>query len=85
MQVLQGLVLRAVMHAHVFNTVKKYSKCRGVRRILKRWVTYRKGSNRGRVREGDVPPPPRESRKPSGAVPFEAIISLRNQQDSTFS
>ena len=37
---------------------------------------YRKGSIRhyGRVREGDVP----EARKPSNAVPFEDIISLRN-------
>eukprot|EP00731_Ephydatia_muelleri_P018717 Em0011g757a len=27
----------------------------------------------------------REARKPSGSVPFEDIISLRNQQDSAFS
>ena len=34
---------------------------------------------------GECAPLPREARKPSGAEPFEDIISLRNQQDSTCS
>ena len=51
---------------------------RGVRRNLKRGVT-KIGRDQQGVREGDVP----EARKPSGAVPFKDIISLRNKQDST--
>ena len=60
---------------------------KGVRRILKRGVTYRKGSTSGGGGGGggECAPLPREARKPSGAEPFEDIISLRNQQDSTCS
>ena len=59
-------------------------KFRGVRRILKRGLHIGKDQIGGGGDRGDGPLL-REARKPSGAVPFEDIISLRNQQDSTFS
>ena len=57
---------------------------RGVRRILKGGLHVGRGQLGGGCGRG-MWPLPREARKPSGAVPFEDIISLRNQQGSTFS
>ena len=60
-------------------------------RILKRGVTItcRKGSTRGRVREGDVPPPHAKHGSPAVQYHLKTLvitcIPLRNQQDSTFS
>ena len=47
----------------VRDPLAKWNWCRyrGVRRILKRGVTYRKVLTRGRVREGDVDPPARSA------------------------